>query len=569
MKDPAFKIAFRNLVRQKRRNLLLGGAIAFGMTIMIVVSSFSNGLSDSLLNRLLVNMAGHIQVTMMEKKDQKTLSVIRDEERIRTLIQKALPPKTEIKERVSTFCSVLGNGLSDNMMLSGVDKANADFEDYLHISAGDFANFTNGSEAYPVILYKEKADILKVKPGDTVRIRMHTLYGQVQSATLRVVAIAGSGNPFADMTGFVPMSVMKELMDYAPWETQSFSITLHKLHKSALAIVWANKVRQALHPRKLLVKGQAGFGGKTQTVVLVGVRNVTNASFTQKTGIQVQTFASNKGVVVSEKVARNLHVHRGDELYLSYSLKNGGKWTQNLKISFVSKETKQSVVWLPAFRLLDWTSQHIPAEIVSNQMTPDVSDVLADEWELLLRSTTSKDYREKLKKLKDRKWNGAVLDVTSMYEIADQIIQMQAVIKMVSFYAVLVLFLIILIGVANSMRMTVRERTWEIGTMRAIGMQSKSVRNVFFYEALLLAFFAALAGGIFGFGLDFLLSLPNLEVKTMMAIFLKDGHLVFLPSFGDFLSGIFIILVLTGIIAYFPARRAARMQVSESLRHTE
>ena len=37
------KISFRNLTRQKRRNILLGFGIGFGMSILVIANSFSNG----------------------------------------------------------------------------------------------------------------------------------------------------------------------------------------------------------------------------------------------------------------------------------------------------------------------------------------------------------------------------------------------------------------------------------------------------------------------------------------------------------------------------------------------
>ena len=42
------KIALRNLSRQKRRSILLGGALAFGMFILVVVNGVTGGLVMSL-----------------------------------------------------------------------------------------------------------------------------------------------------------------------------------------------------------------------------------------------------------------------------------------------------------------------------------------------------------------------------------------------------------------------------------------------------------------------------------------------------------------------------------------
>lgn len=52
------KISLRNLLRQKRRNVLLGIGIAFGMSILIMANSFAHGLSDILLNKIIKFMTG-------------------------------------------------------------------------------------------------------------------------------------------------------------------------------------------------------------------------------------------------------------------------------------------------------------------------------------------------------------------------------------------------------------------------------------------------------------------------------------------------------------------------------
>ena len=50
-----------------------------------------------------------------------------------------------------------------------------------------------------------------------------------------------------------------------------------------------------------------------------------------------------------------------------------------------------------------------------------------------------------------------------------------------------ILLVITMVGITNTFRMILIERTKEIGTMRAFGMQRHVVRNVFLMEALLLS----------------------------------------------------------------------------------
>jgi ABC-type antimicrobial peptide transport system permease subunit len=50
---------------------------------------------------------------------------------------------------------------------------------------------------------------------------------------------------------------------------------------------------------------------------------------------------------------------------------------------------------------------------------------------------------------------------------------------------------------------------------------------------------------------------------------LKEKHLYFKLSFGSILSNFILIMAISGLTAYFPARRAAKLSAVEALRHYE
>jgi hypothetical protein len=195
---------------------------------------------------------------------------------------------------------------------------------------------------------------------------------------------------------------------------------------------------------------------------------------------------------------------------------------------------------------------------------------LSPEWVLLPRTYTTEDLTKKMRELGKGQWHSTVIDVGTMYETAEQILKLQGVLNLITLAAVLVLFFIILIGVINTLRMTIRERTREIGTIRAIGMQRADVRNTFILETLLLAFFASVAGVLLA-----LLAMAGLSHITMhlqdnpMGMFLVNSHLYFQPTLGSVLGNMLLIMVLAGVTAYFPAQRAAQLSPAAALRHFE
>jgi putative ABC transport system permease protein len=111
--------------------------------------------------------------------------------------------------------------------------------------------------------------------------------------------------------------------------------------------------------------------------------------------------------------------------------------------------------------------------------------------------------------------------------------------------------LIALIGIVNTLMLSVFERTHEIGLLRAVGMKRRQVRAMIRSEATIVALFGAVVGILIGTGVGAALasSLRNSGVPDIA---------VPLPN----LIGFLILSALLGLAAAtWPARRAANLDV--------
>ena len=133
------------------------------------------------------------------------------------------------------------------------------------------------------------------------------------------------------------------------------------------------------------------------------------------------------------------------------------------------------------------------------------------------------------------------------------------------FFMGLVLSTVVILATANTMTMSVFERTREIGTLLAIGMERGQIRTLFLLEGLLLG----AVGSVVGASAWFVLRLA-LNASGIMLPPPPGGtkgnllHVDFIPWYG---LG-FAIMVLTLLIAaWWPARRAARLNPVEALGH--
>jgi putative ABC transport system permease protein len=119
-------------------------------------------------------------------------------------------------------------------------------------------------------------------------------------------------------------------------------------------------------------------------------------------------------------------------------------------------------------------------------------------------------------------------------------------------YALLALAVVIaLIGIVNTLMLSVFERTHEIGLLRAVGMRRRQVRSMIRSESVILSVFGAIIGIVVGTALGTAFS-ASLKQQGITDIVIPGGSLV-----------IFLILAaLLGLgAASWPARRAGKLDV--------
>ena len=113
--------------------------------------------------------------------------------------------------------------------------------------------------------------------------------------------------------------------------------------------------------------------------------------------------------------------------------------------------------------------------------------------------------------------------------------------------------------VANSMAMSVRERTKEVGTLKALGFQRGAIAWLFVGESLLLA----LTGAVLGIGFAIL-------VYNSVDI---SGSIPFVQSFvpsRETLLGAFILAITVGVVSVtYSAYRVSGITIAEALRRAE
>ncbi len=156
-------------------------------------------------------------------------------------------------------------------------------------------------------------------------------------------------------------------------------------------------------------------------------------------------------------------------------------------------------------------------------------------------------------------------------ELGEMIFQIIGTKQSAGFMLTFIVIVIAAVGIINTMLMAVMERTREIGTMRALGFGSGSVVSLFLWEGALIGVFGSILGAAMGAGGAMLLDLLAIDLTDMMF-----GFESMLPMRMILYSQVDWIFVLRAMLlgigvsllaTLIPARRAARIQPADALRH--
>jgi ABC-type lipoprotein release transport system permease subunit len=578
------RLSLRNLLRQKRRNALLGAAMAIGVAILVVANSFANGISDIMFNKIMRYVTGHVAVRFNERGGVMR-EIFRDRDRAFAALRNE-PLIEEADESIGMFARAIGNGKSDNIILIGVDtkkgaseKAMAEVQESFRLVDGSWKDIESGAFENPAIISEDKARYLNVKKHDVVRVRFRNMFGQDQAARFTVVGIMKIDNIFMQGVTFLEMTRAKELLGYRPWETGSLSLKIKDPAKNAAALADRLHEKFSRPGTAVIYAAAAGRSGR-RPVTLLGFKSDDEAKKRIQGLLKLSSGSYEKlfrkgGVLLSAPLARELGVGAGDALKVSYARKFE-KAPKEISCTVAavcaSGCPAGDTVMMEAAGFYDLYYGDLPAGPAPGGEPYAASGAWAalttPEWVLLKRTYNTDDYSKKYQEISRNKWKGTTVDVSTMYETASDILKLESVLNIITISAVLVLFFIILLGVVNTLRMTIRERTREIGTVRAIGMQRRDVRNMFILETFFLTLFASGTGLLLGFGAMRLLSLITFTIKdNPLGMLLVNSHLYFLPTFAGIAGSVLLIIAIAVCTAFFPARRAANMSPAKALGH--
>ena len=440
------RIAWRNLVQARRRTFFLGLAMCLVTTLLVLLMSLSQGISDTLVRSATTLSTGHVNVAGFYKaKPSDADPVIKDATALRKLVETNTPGLDYVIDRARGWARVISASSSLNSGVTGLDiEEESRLANTLRLAPqseykdggrpdvlGDLSRL-QGDDT--MVIFAAQAKRLGVEVGDGLTVTVETRSGARNTGEFRIVAIA---------------------------------------------------------------------------------RDIG--------------FMSNFSVFLTKPGVRKLYLHDND----------------------VSGAVQ---VYLRDYER-------------SSEVMAHLREVLAKEGYTLLEHDP-RPFFAKFENVAGEEWTGQRLDLTIWSDEVSFLLWILTVVDWVSFTLVGILLFIIAVGIMNSMWMSVRDRTNEVGTLRAIGMSRTRVLVMFLLEATLLGFLACSLGGLMGAGLAWSIDAARIDipVAAVQLILMSDVlRLVVEPT--QIMWAVFAFTVAAGLAALWPAYRASRMEPVTAIHH--
>lgn len=139
-------------------------------------------------------------------------------------------------------------------------------------------------------------------------------------------------------------------------------------------------------------------------------------------------------------------------------------------------------------------------------------------------------------------------------------------ISLATTFVALVALVVAGLGITNTLLMSVLERTHEIGVMKAVGARDRHIQMLFLVEGAWIGLLGSLLGLLCGW----LASLPGERIAHRLAEQQAKApfeHSLFAFPWWLVLGVPAFVTLLTMLAAFYPARRAARVNPMTALRH--
>jgi len=540
-------MAIRNTIRQPRRTILLGGAIALGVIIICLASGFTSGMEAAVQDNVTLLSAGHILVNGVTASEsgraQNRIIDASFEQKVRNLLPEALG----ISRTAQSQATVVFGSREQQLRVRGVDwDSDKLFSRSLILVEG---SWEKAGADRAIILGAQSARRFGLGLGDSVFVKLSTVSGQQNVTEYALGAIYDDGAAGGMTTAFVPLSNLLADLNMKEGQYQSLAVFLDDASGAEAAAAALTKgLRDAgvtiMNPQAMANAARQAAAGDNPAG---GIRTTT-------TTVAAAAFGSQPGPAAAA-------------VPKAKAAGSGGKSRPGKARSADTPQAANDKAG-PA-------GASNPVSIPAVTSNPDGEPPLAAHGPMNFGEAGGMGGAAGFgpggfggRPFGNQAPGTIVYRVSTITQLSGQMGAVLGSVRWIGITIFMIMLVLTAAGITNTYRMVLMERTREIGMLRCIGFKRKDVFLIFVYEAGLIAVAGSLAGILVSLPAGLLINLIWFDPSGSLGSALSRGHLVFKPDIISLLLVSMAVILASVLAVVGPARRASRLQPVEALRTT-
>lgn len=309
--------------------------------------------------------------------------------------------------------------------------------------------------------------------------------------------------------------------------------------------------------KRVLTLSMISSPRNSKNIMLYGIDtksepNVTNLFTTLKTG---SFLTKDNGIVLGKKLAEDLAVSIGDKVVVTASTPQTGELLQDLFrvegiLSFGSDLVDQSMAFVKYQKIQKALGLKNEVHEIAIKFKDgiNVRNLPNTFWSSL---SLEENLAQPWSKLAPGITQAIDMSGTSMLIVAS------------------ILFLLVGLGIMNTLFMSIYERIFEFGVLRALGTKESEVIKMVLYEGFFLGLFSALVGLILAALISYYLATVGIDysgIEYNNVVF--SDPIYFVYNLKQWVAYPIITILFTALVGIYPARFASKITLGHSLKKT-
>lgn len=262
-----------------------------------------------------------------------------------------------------------------------------------------------------------------------------------------------------------------------------------------------------------------------------------------------------RDIVMGEELVERLEVGLNDRVVVTMAQAGSGDLSQEMfRVSGIYRFADEGMNSGMAFIRLGKAQQMLALGAGAHEIALKFIDsISAEDQNLLFWKTYSQGGN------KARSWTEVLPEVQAMFEMS----------KFSKYIMGFVLFGVVVFGIVNTLFMSLYERMFEFGVLRAIGTRPFGMARLILFEAGALAVLGIILGTIFGFCVTLIFATIGIDYTGIEMMGITMQELIYpemrIQPFIFYSIWIFVFTIIAGL---YPARYAAKMSAATAMRRS-